>query len=239
MRIEFKLQVNALSLLLFANLLIFVLALLVQLRWGFDDQLFYLFGGLVSYRVHAGDLWLLLSSAFFHLDILHFLLNFYALYRIGQIVMYYYSGRTLFVVYILGAIAGSLVSYAATLFLGNSPYSLGASGAIFALIGLLVGGSLRKYRYGMELPFSIWDILPVVLFSLWIGFLPGSRINNWAHLGGLFAGTLLGLILKHEMSGYRSKAERILEKVLYYICSLLLLGTFIALVYNVVSVLFN
>lgn len=238
MKIEFRLQINALTLLVALNFIIFFLAVVVQSTLGFDSNFFYIFGGLDVHRVYSGSYWLLITSAFFHLEIIHFLLNIYALYKIGQAVANYYSDRVLMITYIFGALGGSLLSYFISFFGGGNLYSLGASGAIFALLGLLVGGSLKRSRYGVDLPFSIWDILPAVLFSLWFGFIPGSQINNWAHIGGLLTGIVLGMIIKHSVGSYKSKFDKGLEKALYFISLILLIGSSLALIYNAIMIIF-
>lgn len=238
MKFELKLEINAFTVLIAVNAIIFILGLLAQTSVGFDNQLFYIFGGLDAQKVFQGSYWLLITSAFFHLDMLHFALNMYSFLRVGQAVQSFYDNKVLLITYIFGALGGSLLSYASSIFLGQNYYSLGASGAIFALIGLLVGGSLRKYRYGYSLPFSLSDILPVVLFSLAFGFLPNSNINNYAHIGGLVTGIILGLLLKHSLGAYKSSWEIALEKILYIIAVVIFIGSFAALIYNAVNILF-
>lgn len=238
MKLEFKLQLSALNILLGLNIIIFLLGVLAQSTLGFDNNLFYIFGGLDASRVYVGDYWLLITSAFFHLQLLHFGLNTYALFRVGQAVSAFYGDKVLIITYIFGALGGSILSYWSSYFLGENFFSLGASGAIFALIGLLVGGSLKKYRYGYSLPFSIWDILPVVLFSLMFGFLPNSNINNYAHIGGLVTGVVLGFILKHTLGAYKTRFETNLEKSLYYTALVVFIGSFVALIYNAINIIF-
>jgi rhomboid protease GluP len=238
MRMEFRFKINALFILLGLNAVIFLLALLTQSAFGFDDQLFYIFGGLITPLVAQGDFWLMITSAFFHLDFLHFIINMYSLFRLGQIVQFYYDDKTLFLTYIFGALGGSLLSHFASIYLGNSPFSLGASAGIIALIGLLFGGSFRKRRYGSELPFSIGDILPVVIFSFWIGLIPGSRINNWAHLGGFLAGTIIGMLINHSMNNFASRFEVTSKKVLYLLAVAIFIVSFIMLIANAVNMFF-
>jgi len=238
---QLRIKINTLTVLLAINVVIFLLTLLIQFH-GFDEKLFFLFGGEITSRIFQGDLWLLVTFNFFHLDILHFALNIYALYRIGEIVNNFYGGRKLFFTYIIGGIAGALLSYIISLpaFLGSSSdmLSLGASGSIMGLIGLLLGGSLRKYRYGNELPFRPVDILIFVLPTFILGLSPELNINNWAHIGGFAAGTVLGLLFSHSFGNVESRRERIVSNIVYYICIGILLLSYLALLVNAYRMIF-
>ena len=82
--------------------------------------------------------------------------------------------------------------------------SVGASGAIFGLLGALVyfGIHFRLYLGNA----IIYQILPVVAINLFIGFsTPG--IDNWAHIGGLVGGYLAGMIV--GVTGKSTKSDRI------------------------------
>ncbi len=238
MKIEFRVKLSLFTLLLGVNLIVFLLALVAQSTVGFDGNLFYIFGGLDATKVYSGSLWLLITSAFFHIEILHFGFNFYVLYKVGQVVENLYDNKVLFLTYILGALGGSILSYATSYFWGQNLYSLGASGAIFALIGLLVGGSLKRNRYSIDLPISTRDLLPIIIIALGVGLIPGSNINNWAHIGGLLTGIVLGLLIKHSLGGYRFKTEELVRNILYYISLIIFIGSYIALLYNAFNIIF-
>lgn len=245
MRLEFKLKLNTLTFLILINLILFVLGniLLSFTSSGNQLPLLSLLGGFDFFKIYDGQVWLIITSAFLHFELLHFLINIYSLYRIGLIVEQFYNEKILFSVYIIGAIGASLLTYIVAFVeinssgMSGSLFSVGASGAIFSLVGLLLGGTLRKSRYGFSLPFSFSDIIPIVLFSLIIGLTPGSNINNWAHLGGLITGIILGLILPHA-AGLKSKLINFIEKSLYNISVLLTVLSFIALIVNFIYIIF-
>lgn len=216
MNIELKIQFNLLTFLLGLNLFVFLLAFIANATVGFDTSLFYVFGGQISAQIRAGDWWLLLTPNFFHIDIIHFLFNFISLYRIGQLILYYYDAKKLFFTYIFGGIAGVWLSYLISLLTGQNVLSLGASASIFALIGLLLGGTFKKYRYGQELPFSTSEILPFVVIAFLFGVMPGLNINNWAHLGGLGMGIILGFLVPNSLSVNKTKTHRILVDSLFW-----------------------
>jgi rhomboid protease GluP len=194
-----------------------------NLNTGLLYQLFNLSGGVSPYDIAVGKYWTLVTANFVHLDIIHFAFNFYALIKIGQIVYEFYDGKKLFIVYMLGGLGGMALSVGADMFLGTNTATLGASGSIFALAGVLIGGALKDRRYGINLPINLTAFLPIIIASLVLGFLPGSGINNLAHLGGIVTGMLLGLVLKHEIGDYESARESRIVDVLYYV----LFGVFI------------
>lgn len=237
MNIEIKLQFNLLTFLLGLNLVIFVLAFLLDNVVGFDATLFYLFGGQVTSRISLGDWWLLVTANFFHIDLLHFIFNIISLYRIGQLSLYYYDAKKVFLTYILGGVGGVGLSYLISLLTNQNIYSLGASASIFALIGLLLGGTFRRNRFGRELPFSARDLLPFVLIAFLFGFMPGLNINNWAHLGGLITGIILGFLLPNSLVRVDNKIDIGITRVLFWFSLVAFILSYIALIYNAYNLL--
>jgi len=138
--------------------------------------------------VAAGEYWRLLTVTLVHGSLLHIGFNMYALYIVGPLVEMMY-GRVLFVAfYLLAAAAGSLASY---LVFPNP--SVGASGAVFGLFGVLaVATFIHKPMLGRQARALSGQIVFLIVINIAIGFtFPG--IDNAAHLGGLAAGALLGL----------------------------------------------
>jgi rhomboid protease GluP len=240
--INIKIQLNTLFFLLFFNLVIFALATLVQAGSGraFDTEAFIAFGGLSAYDViYEGKFWLLLTFNFFHLNIIHFILNMYALVRLGELINTYYGGRKLFITYILGGLAGGLLTVLVSYFYWitqDKPFvlSLGASASVFALVGVLFGGSLRKRRYGADFPFTTSDLLPVIAISLLFSLIPG--INLWAHVGGLLMGIILGFVFSHTYGNVLSKSESITESVLYRLTQLIFIVSYFALIASFIKI---
>ncbi len=132
--------------------------------------------------VAEGEVYRLLTSAFLHDDqrFFHILLNMYALYLFGPAVEGA-LGRVRFVaLYLVSALGGSAVSYA---FSNPAQPSLGASGAVFGLMGAFLVIS-RRMRQDTR------AVLVLLAINLAYGFLPGTRIDWRAHVGGLIAGAL-------------------------------------------------
>lgn len=100
-------------------------------------------GAKVNILINRGEIYRLITSTFLHGGIMHILFNMSALNIIGKEVEYIYGSKKYILIYILSALSGSLFSY---LFNPNS-VSVGASGAIFGLLGaMLVFGLKEKIK---------------------------------------------------------------------------------------------
>lgn len=239
LRIELKIQLNSLTFLLGFNLIVFLLGILLtslssNQNWA---VIFEVLGGQMSSRIYQGDLWQLITANFFHLDLLHFIFNMFSLYKIGELVLAFYNGKKLFLTYIFGGLFAVTLSYFTSLLTLDNIYSLGASGSIFALVGLLLGGTLKKNRFGIDLPFSFNDILPFVAISFILGFLPGLNINNWAHFGGLLSGFIIGLLLPNSLSRYKEDFYKTIIDLVYYLSVFIFVISYLFLILNFFNVI--
>jgi rhomboid protease GluP len=144
--------------------------------------------------VAAGQLYRLVSVVLVHSPVmpLHLLGNMWALYLVGPLVEAMY-GRALFLgAYVLTAAAASTASF----LLVPAP-SVGASGAIFGLFGLLfVAIRAHRPRLGRQARGLASQIGVLIVFNLALGFGLGGVIDNAAHVGGLLAGGWIGLAIR-------------------------------------------
>jgi rhomboid protease GluP len=145
---------------------------------------------MIRQGVEQGELYRLLSVTLVHGGYLHLLLNLYALYIVGPIVESIW-GRGLFLLfYVLCAIAGATGSFLFT------DASVGASGAIFGLVGVILAGTRAHHPVLDRRARSIVPQLGMfVIINLAFGFatsVGGFNIDNAAHIGGLLAGLWLG-----------------------------------------------
>ena len=133
--------------------------------------------------IKMGEWYRLFSCMFIHASGLHLLLNMYALKILGSQVESYLGKIRYTVVFILSGLIGSLFSAIFT-----KSVSVGASGAIFGVLGSLLYFS---YHYRIILGTSLkYEILPVVIFNIIIGLcIPG--VDIWAHIGGLIGGAFV------------------------------------------------
>ena len=145
-----------------------------------------LLGAKVDEYIARGELWRLLTPIFIHASLLHIGFNAYALYYLGRQMETFYGPLRFTLLFFLAGLAGSVVS----LLLNPAP-SVGASGAIFGLIGA-EGVLLYRNRrvFGERGRRSLQNVVVLVVINLIIGLQGG--IDNWAHLGGLMGGLTLG-----------------------------------------------
>jgi len=167
--------------LLALTLLVFLLQLLTQVLLGVDLVL--VLGAKVNSAIVQGQVWRLVTPIFIHAGGAHLFINMYSLFAIGPSVERFFGRARTLTVYLLSGIAGVLLS------LTFSPnVSVGASGAIFGLLGAL-GVLLYRNRpvFGAMGRRQLQQIVLVALFNLALGLSPG--IDNWGHLGGLIYGS--------------------------------------------------
>lgn len=159
-----------------------VLAFLGQLSLGIDDSAVQ-WGMWPARMAVDGAWWLLLTSAFLHGSFLHIAFNMYVLFALGPVLERVLGHVRFTTLYLLSAIGGSVASF---WFSEINAVSVGASGAIFGLMGALVVAG-RRLRY------DITQVLVLLGINLVIGFIaPGV---DWrAHLGGLIVGAVVAAV---------------------------------------------
>ena len=158
------------------------------------------------FYITHGEVYRLFTGMFLHANLLHLLFNCYALYIIGMQLESFLGKWKYLIVYILSGFAGSCLS----IFMSNG-FSVGASGAIFGLLGSLVYFGFH-YRVYLETVVKS-QIIPLIVLNLLIGLMPG--IDNWAHIGGLIGGIFATMAVGVK---YKSTAfEQINGAILYLI----------------------
>jgi Uncharacterized membrane protein (homolog of Drosophila rhomboid) len=156
-----------------------------------DGQAIYDLLQLDKPAVAAGEYWRLWSVTLLHGDYLHLAFNMYALYLAGTIVERWYGSIRFLLFYLAYAAAGSTASF---VFGGDIP-SVGASGAIFGLFGMLLAAGRIHHPVDRQSRGIVSQIGVLILINLAFGFASGGSIDNAAHLGGLAAGLWLGAIV--------------------------------------------
>ncbi|MGH2807889.1 MAG: rhomboid family intramembrane serine protease [Actinomycetota bacterium] len=141
---------------------------------------------LVPQAVDAGQWWRLLTPMVLHAGFLHIFLNSYVLYIFGPNVEQAFGTVRFIALYVVSGFMGSVLSYVIP---PDNP-SLGASGAIFGLAGVLFVYLYRRRRSTFIREY-LRSITIFIVANLIIGFVLSAFIDNWAHLGGLVAGALL------------------------------------------------
>lgn len=146
--------------------------------------------------VADGEVYRLLTSAFLHGGILHLLLNMYALYMFGPPIEAALGRLRFIALYLVSALGGSALSYA---FAAPNQPSLGASGAVFGLLGAFLVVSRKQRR-------DTSAVLVLLAINLGYGFLV-PRVDWRAHVGGLIAGGLIALALVYAPRDRRTLVQ--------------------------------
>ena len=170
------------------NVIMYLLiTLLGHDAFNFNPNVLYKYGALVNKgnMIQVADYLRLVSSIFLHGGLIHLLFNMYSLYIIGPQLESFFGKIKYTIIYLVSGLCGNLLSM---LFLNDLEVSVGASGAIFGLIGALVyfGYHYRVYLGGVIKS----QIIPLIVINLFIGYMI-SGINNIAHIGGLIGGILI------------------------------------------------
>jgi membrane associated rhomboid family serine protease len=146
--------------------------------------------------VAAGEYYRLLTSAFLHGGIVHLLLNMYALYLFGPQLEAALGRLRFIVLYVVSALGGSALSYA---FASPVQPSLGASGAVFGLLGAYLVINRRLGRNNTP-------VLMLLAINLAYGFLV-PNIDWRAHLGGLVTGGLVAASIAYAPARRRNLVQ--------------------------------
>jgi len=149
-------------------------------------------GALNTALVDKGELWRLAMSVFLHAGWIHLLTNLLNIYVLGMLVHRLYGTIWLWFTFGLSGCAGSLLTWGL-----STERTVGASGAIFGWIGLLlvVGWKYRSALQGEGGRLFRHTLLGWTIFSLVLGELI-PFIDNAAHLGGLLVGVTIGWMMK-------------------------------------------
>lgn len=144
------------------------------------------FGARSNQFIHAGELWRFLTPALLHANPPHILFNMYALVVFGVGLERNFGHWRFLTLYVLGAFTGNVLS-----FLLTSGSSVGASTAIFGLIGA-EGIFLYQNRkmFGKQFGRALGNILFIVAINFFFDLTPGSGIDIWGHIGGLLGGLI-------------------------------------------------
>jgi len=175
------------SMILLLNFGLYAATALYSLRSGsggwmsIDGLTLFQFGAKYREAVLGGQWWRLVTAGFLHGGLLHILMNSWVLFDLGAQVEQIYGARRLIVFYFAATVAG----FAASTW-WSPALSVGASAGLFGLIGAMIAlGVLHKSALGAAIRglYMRWAI-----YGLIIGLLPGLRVDNAAHIGGLAAG---------------------------------------------------
>ena len=150
--------------------------------------------------------WRLLTATMLHAGLIHLGFNMWVLWDAGRIAERFYGSAQFLLIYLLAGLFGSLASL---FFAAREGVSVGASGAVFGVVGALLGALFTKP--GKMPPGLVQGLRSSMLlfvgYSLFMGFV-SSFVDNAAHVGGLIAGFVTAVLLaeRFDWEEYRRSA---------------------------------
>ncbi len=186
----------------------------------FPENVLVAYGAKVNSLVRENhQWWRLVTPMFLHVNLIHLLVNMYSLWVVGPYVEKLYGSAKFVVFWVVTGIAALVASYftvvtggvpggslGAFIFKTHDAPSVGASGALFGLVGVLFVFGIkfrRELPEGFKRAFGT-GLLPMIMLNLFIGYVGRGIIDNAAHLGGLVAGAALALVVDYRRPGERS-----------------------------------
>ena len=153
--------------------------------------------------IDRGEYWRLISATFLHGGFIHIIFSAWILYDVGRFCEPLLSSWKLLTVYVLSGLGGSVASLAWRFKVGYDYPSVGASGALSGLIGLMLVYSWRRNHQQLRDQVVSW-IVTILIFS----FLAGRGIDHAGHAGGFVVGCAFGYSAKDYMTSQSSARWR-------------------------------
>ncbi|HML16640.1 MAG TPA: rhomboid family intramembrane serine protease [Bryobacteraceae bacterium] len=152
-----------------------------------DGQTLFAFGAKFGPAIAQGQWWRLITAGFLHGGLLHIGMNMWVLFDVGTQVEQVFGTSRYLAIYLISGITG----FMASTFWAPAVLSIGASAAIFGLIGAMIAFGIRDRHIGpaVRALYIRWAI-----YGLIIGFIGIFAIDNAAHIGGLIGGFLVAYI---------------------------------------------
>lgn len=156
-------------------------------------------------------LWTFLTSMFMHAGFFHLFANMFSMFFVGNLAERIIGMKRYFLFYMASGIFAALVFILSALVFPSdlNTFAVGASGALFGVIGLLMllTPNLPVYVMFIPIPIKMKYAAPGILAVLWLISVAGNLpIGNSAHIGGLIAGLVYGFYLKTK---FPHKTEKI------------------------------
>jgi len=161
-----------------------------------DNDVLVGMGAIIHGTIANHEYWRLLAAMFLHGGWVHWLVNSWALYQLGSLYEAMFGKVRFLVIYFVTGLCASVAS-AMNLAVGGA--SVGASGAIFGILGAFIF-SIRRSQWrhepwtrGLTRQLVFWGLLNLAVGASF------AFIDKTAHVAGLLSGLLLGLVLPHRL----------------------------------------
>ena len=146
----------------------------------------------VPYMMEGEEYYRLFTSMFMHFGFEHLMNNMIMLGTIGWNLEYEIGKIKFMIIYFGSGLIGNILSGMGDMMTGEYAVSAGASGAVFGIVGALLYVAIRNR--GQIGTVSGRGLVLMIVLSLYYGF-TSSGVDNLAHIGGLAAGFILGVLL--------------------------------------------
>ncbi len=160
-----------------------------------EEWLVVMFAKINPFILQDGEVYRMLTAIFLHGGLAHLFFNGYALYIVGRDIERLYGHARFLVIYFLGGLTASLVS----MVLNPNAWSVGASGALFAIFGAEMVFFFRHRRlFGPLATQRLNNLVYLLIMNLLIGLFGSALIDNWAHVGGFVGGLGLAWLISPQ-----------------------------------------
>jgi rhomboid protease GluP len=220
----------ATTVLLIVNIIMFGLTLMrtmsegggggLSILWGMSGPALYRFGANVPFSSGVWVWWRLVTAMFLHGGLIHIGFNMMVLMDIGPVVEEVYGSARFLFLYVVTGMSGFVLSS----WRGHA-LSVGASGALLGLIGVMIAITMKRGGGSMQALRSRLVSWVVTIFV--IGFVM-SGVDNWAHFGGLAAGFGLGKLFADREP--MNAAERKRAYALGWLAGIVVLASFVLMI---------
>ena len=173
------------------NVIIFLLAEIIS-GSTLSTPVLVKWGGADVERIALGEYWRLFTAMFLHAGIRHLLNNMLILYVLGQHLEYLLGPVKYALLYLACGVIANLTAFRFYLMREHYVVAVGASGAVFAVIGALIWIILLNKGHVRGL--TLRQMMIMLAFSLYFG-LVSTDVSNAAHIAGLIAGFISGIVL--------------------------------------------
>lgn len=140
--------------------------------------------------VHGNQAWRLETSTWLHAGLIHLAANMISLLIIGIRLEQQFGFWKVGLVYLVSGFGGSVLS---VLFISRNGITVGASGALFGLLGAMLSELITNWTIYSNRCAAMVNLIIIAAINLALGILP--RVDNFAHIGGFATGFLLGFVL--------------------------------------------
>ncbi|KAK8370803.1 hypothetical protein V6Z12_A01G202000, partial [Gossypium hirsutum] len=148
-----------------------------------------LWGAKLHSPIEKGQTWRLATYSLLHANVRHLMVNCYSLNSVGPTVENLSGSRRFLAVYLASAISSAATSY----WFCKAP-AVGASGAIFGLVGSVAVFVMRHRGMIRDAKEDLQHIAQVIFLNMVIGLM-SRGIDNWDHLGGSLGGAAVSWLV--------------------------------------------